>query len=64
MQDGDPDWEENFYMLSKTKCAAVLTENFFMDNPIEMAWLLASGRNAIVKVHVDGIVDYVKSLDL
>lgn len=64
MQDGDPDWEENFYMLAKTKCAAVLTENFFMDNPIEMAWLTASGRNAIVRVHVEGIVDYVKSLDL
>ena len=29
-QDGDPDWEENFHMLAKTKCPAVLTENFFM----------------------------------
>ena len=31
-QDGDEDWEANFYMLRKTKCPAVLTENFFMDN--------------------------------
>lgn len=30
--DGDPDWEENFYILVKTKCPAVLTENFFQDN--------------------------------
>lgn len=29
MSDGDPDWEENFYILQKTKCPAVLTENFF-----------------------------------
>lgn len=27
--DKDPDWEENFYILQKTKCPAVLTENFF-----------------------------------
>ena len=29
--DKDPDWEENFYILQKTKCPAVLTENFFQD---------------------------------
>ena len=31
-RDGDPDWEENFYLLRKTLCPAVLTENFFMDS--------------------------------
>ena len=40
MSDGDRDWEENFYMLTKTKCPAVLTENFFYDNKEECEWLL------------------------
>jgi N-acetylmuramoyl-L-alanine amidase len=31
--DGDPDWDSNFAILRDTKCAAVLTENLFMDNP-------------------------------
>ena len=35
--DGDPDWEENFYILSKTQCPAVLTENFFMDNKEDLS---------------------------
>ena len=30
--DGDSDWEEQFYILRKSLCPAVLTENFFMDN--------------------------------
>lgn len=30
--DGDPDKEEDFYILSHTKCPAVLVELFFMDN--------------------------------
>ncbi|MBQ5593443.1 MAG: N-acetylmuramoyl-L-alanine amidase, partial [Bacteroidales bacterium] len=29
MQDGDRDWEENFYIIQKSKCPAVLIENFF-----------------------------------
>ena len=32
MSDGDRDWEENFYVLQKSKCPAVLLENFFYDN--------------------------------
>lgn len=30
--DGDPDKEEDFYILSHTKCPAVLVELFFMDD--------------------------------
>lgn len=57
--DGDPDWEENFYILQKTKCPAVLTENFFMDNKTDVEYLQsAEGRNAIVRTHVDGIVRF------
>ena len=61
--DGDPDWEAGFYMLTKTKCPAVLTENFFMDNKDEVAYLLsAEGREAVVATHVDGIIKYIESL--
>lgn len=61
-QDGDPDWEENFYILRNTLCAAVLTENFFMDSREDVAYLLSeAGKMAIVKVHVDGIIAYIKS---
>lgn len=58
--DGDADWEEGFYILKKTKCPAVLTENFFMDNKQDVSYLLSlEGRNQIVKTHVDAIVKYV-----
>lgn len=59
--DGDSDWEENFYILRKTKCAAVLTENFFQDNKEDVAYLLSpKGKQAIVDVHVEGIINYIK----
>ncbi len=58
--DGDPDWEEAFYILRKTKCAAVLTENFFMDNKQDVSYLLSlEGRTQIVKTHIEGIIKYV-----
>lgn len=58
--DGDPDWEESFYVLKKTKCPAVLTENFFMDNKQDVSYLLSlEGRTQIVKTHVDAIIKYV-----
>lgn len=61
--DGDPDWEENFYILQKTKCPAVLTENFFMDNKKDVSYLLSlEGRNAIINTHVEGITNYISSL--
>lgn len=59
--DGDPDWEESFYILKKTKCPAVLTENFFMDNKEDVSYMLSyEGRTQIVKTHVDGIIQYIK----
>lgn len=58
--DGDPDWEESFYVLKKTKCPAVLTENFFMDNKQDVSYLLSlEGITQIVKTHVDAIIKYV-----
>ena len=38
--DGDPDKEENFYVLTETKCPAVLVEMGFISNDKERAWLL------------------------
>lgn len=59
--DGDADIEEGFYILKHTKCAAVLTENLFMDNKQEVSYLMSlEGRNAIARLHVEGIINYVK----
>ena len=59
--DGDPDWEEGFYILRKTKCPAVLTENFFMDNEQDLAYINSKeGYEAVVTTHVDAIKKYVE----
>lgn len=58
--DGDSDWEENFYLLRNTWCPAVLTENFFMDNKTELAYLQSSeGKRAVVSTHVEGIIKFL-----
>ena len=50
-------------MLTNTKCGAVLTENFFMDNKEDIAYLTSiEGKQAIVNTHVYGIVNYIKTL--
>ena len=62
MTDGDADKEARFYMLTQTWCAAVLTENLFQDNRQDVDYLLSEeGFNAIVQLHVDGIVNYIKT---
>lgn len=59
--DGDPDFEAGLYVLRKTLCPAVLTENFFQDNREDVAYLLSeAGMDAIVKVHVEGIKNYIE----
>ena len=59
--DGDPDWEENFYILRHSLCPAVLTENFFMDNRSDLEYLQSrSGKQAIVDTHVEGIVEWLE----
>ena len=58
--DNDPDWEENFYILRHTLCPAVLTENFFMDNPSELEYLQSrAGKQAVADTHIEGILEYV-----
>ena len=60
MSDGDRDWEENFYVLHKSKCPAVLLENYFYDNRDECAWLLKDEtKERIADAIVKGIVQYI-----
>ena len=61
MSDGDRDWEENFYVLQKSKCPAVLLENFFYDNREECAWMLhEETKKRIASAAVKGIIKYIK----
>ena len=49
-------------MLTKTKCAAVLTENLFQDNKEDVDFLLSEeGMNAIERLHVEGILDFIEN---
>ena len=60
LQDGDFDYEEDFYILRKTLCACVLSENGFMTNEKECHWLQSEeALSAIVNTHVEGIVNYL-----
>ena len=63
MTDGDPDKEEGFYILKHTVCPAVLTENLFQDNKEDVAFLLSEdGKQAIVNLHVNCIINFIKTL--
>ena len=58
MSDGDMDWEEGFYILRKSWCPAVLTENFFMDSRSDLEYLQSrAGKQAIIDTHVEGIIE-------
>ena len=61
MSDGDRDWEENFYVLQKSKCPAVLLENFFYDNKEECAWLLQDQtKDRIAIATIKGLIKYLR----
>ena len=58
-RDGDPDWEENFYILRHSLCPAVLVEQFFMDNKKDLAYLISDeGKRNLIDVIVGGIEAY------
>lgn len=58
--DGDPDWEENFYILRHSLCPAVLVECFFMDNKKDQKYLLSnSGHESIINTIILGISFYL-----
>ena len=59
--DGDPDKEAHLFVLKNTNCPAVLTENFFQDNKKDVDYLLSDeGFHSIVRLHVEGILQYIK----
>ena len=59
--DGDSDKEADFYVLRKTICPAVLTENFFQDNKEDVEYLQSNeGFHQIIRTHVEGIFNYIK----
>ena len=60
--DGDSDWEEGFYILRKSLCPAVLTENFYMDSHGDLDYLQSkAGKQAVVDTHVEGIIEYLSA---
>lgn len=62
--DGDRDIEENFYIIAKSHCPAVLIENFFYDNLEECRWLLQEEtKDRIAAAIVDGLMIYLSQTD-
>lgn len=60
--DGDRDKEADFYMIKKSYCPAVLTENFFYDNKDDLRYLTSDeGIHNVVRLHVEGIIDFIES---
>ena len=60
LSDGDRDWEDNFFVLEKSRCPAVLLENFFYDNKEECAWMLQDEtKRRIASAAAKGIAKYV-----
>lgn len=60
LSDGDRDWEDNFYVLAKSRCPAVLLENYFYDNPEECSFLLKEEtKERIASAAALGIARYL-----
>ena len=57
-------WAQNLAICRDTNCPAVLTENLFQDNKQDVEFLLSDkGREAIINLHVQGIINYIKSVE-
>ena len=62
LQDGDPDYEANFYVIRKAPCPAVLVENFFMDNKEDCEFLKTQeAKERCAQVIVNGVKIYLNS---
>lgn len=60
LSDGDSDKESYLYILTKTRCPAVLLENFFYDNREECSWLLLEDtKKRIANAIVCGVCHYL-----
>lgn len=58
-----PDYEENFTVIYKTWCPAILTENLFYTNKKECQWLMTNtGRQVIANIHIEAIRRIAESL--
>ena len=58
--DGDLDKESQFYILRKTMCPAILTENFFMDTEIDCRFIMSKeGRRKVADFHVQAILNCI-----
>lgn len=58
-------WEQSLYVLNRTHCPAVLTENLFMDNEKDVEFLLSDeGRHTIERLHIEGIMGYLKQIEI
>ena len=57
-------WAQNLAICRGTNCPAVLTENLFQDNLADVDFLLSDeGREAIVNLHVNGIINFIKYIE-
>ena len=57
-------WAQNLAICRDPLCPAVLTENLFQDNLADVDFLMSEeGREAIVNLHVNGIINYIKSVE-
>lgn len=58
LSDGDSDKEAQFYLLRKTDCPSILTENFFMDRYEDAKLMLSDeGQERIADAHVKAIIE-------
>lgn len=56
-----PYWVKSLAITRDTKCPAVLTENYFMDNISDYEWLMSSeGIDECIRIHVDAIKNYIR----
>ena len=61
LSDGDRDWEAGWAIIKGANCPAVLTENLFQDNKQDVKFLESDeGFDTICKIHVEGIVNFIK----
>lgn len=56
-------WVQSLAMTRDTACPACLTENLFQDNESDVNFLLSEeGKQAIVKLHVESIMEYCRGI--
>lgn len=56
-------WVQSLAMTRDTNCPAVLTENLFQDNEEDVKFLLSEeGKQAIVTLHINSIIQYINSI--